>query len=76
MFSMINQFSIVKYAISTPAPENLLEWGAGIFWGGVFPCLAVSSINESKRIPQNKKYRPRSATAGPVHHRQYRTIPA
>ena len=44
--------------------------------GGVFPCLAVSSINESKRIPQNKKYRSRSATAGPVHHRQYRTIPA
>ena len=38
------------------------------FWGGVFPCPAVSSINESKRIPQNKKYRPRSATAGPVHH--------
>ena len=38
------------------------------FLGGVFPCPAVSSINESKRIPQNKKYRPRSATAGPVHH--------
>ena len=38
------------------------------FGGGVFPCLAVSSINESKRIPQNKKYRSRSATAGPVHH--------
>ena len=46
------------------------------FLGGVFPCLAVSSINESKRIPQNKKYRSRSATAGPVHHRQHRTIPA
>ena len=42
--------------------------GARAFFGGVFPCLAVSSINESKRIPQNKKYRPRSATAGPVHH--------
>ena len=39
------------------------------FGGGVFPCLAVSSINESKRIPQNKKYRSRRATAGPVHHR-------
>ena len=50
--------------------------GARAFFGGVFHCLAVSSINESKRIPQNKKYRPRSATAGPVHHRQYRTIPA
>ena len=50
--------------------------GARAFLGGVFPCLAVSSINESKRIPQNKKYRPRSATAGPVHHRKYRTIPA
>jgi hypothetical protein len=37
MFSMINQFSIVKYAISTPAPENLLEWGAGIFWGVFSP---------------------------------------
>ena len=35
MFSMINQFSIVKYAISTPAPEILLEWGAGIFFVGV-----------------------------------------
>ena len=44
--------------------------GARAFFGGggVFPCLAVSSINESKRIPQNKKYRSRSATAGPVHH--------
>jgi len=37
MFSMINQFSIVKYTISTPAPENLLEWGAGIFWGVFSP---------------------------------------
>ena len=76
MFSMINQFSIVKYAISTPVPENFAGMGRGHFLGGVFPCLAVSSINESKRIPQNKKYRSRSATAGPVHHRQYRTIPA
>lgn len=49
MFSMINQFSIVKYAISTPAPENFAGMGRGHFLGGVFPCLAVSSINESKQ---------------------------
>jgi hypothetical protein len=48
MFSMINQFSIVKYAISTPAPENFAGMGRGHFFGGVFPCLAVSSINKSK----------------------------
>ena len=35
MFSMINQFSIVKYAISTPARKILLEVGQG-FLGGLF----------------------------------------
>jgi len=34
MFSMINQFPIVKYAISTPAPENFAGMGRGHFFGG------------------------------------------
>ena len=50
-------------------PGKFCRNGARAFLGGCFPCLPVSSINESKRIPQNKKYRSRSATAGPVHHR-------
>ncbi len=37
MFSMINQFSIVKYAISTLPRKILLEWDAGIFWGVFSP---------------------------------------
>jgi hypothetical protein len=37
MFSMINQFSIVKYAIFTPTPENFAGMGRGHFWGVFFP---------------------------------------
>jgi len=62
MFSMINQFSIVKYAISTPAPENFAGMGRGHFFGGCFPLPGckfnqrIEANSAKQKVPSPQRY--------------------